>query len=98
VGTKEGAVSCEVRTLLPATVIQNSESAPAWINLEARGPWILVTLTRDGPGLQELKAGQRMGFNIVVVGEKGQIISWMPLTLDFSWDAPSFWGLVELVD
>jgi hypothetical protein len=91
-------VSCQVKKLLPATVIQYSEPSPPWVEVETRGRWILVTLTCDAPGLEGLETGQQMGFNILVVGEKGQIISWAPLTLEFSWDAPSFWGLVELID
>jgi hypothetical protein len=99
VGSESGDVmNCEERTLLPATYIQSKTVAPPWIKVERAGQWVLVTLTRHGPGLEQLRAGKKMGFNLVIIEENGTTLSWAPLMLDFSWDAPSFWGLIELVD
>jgi hypothetical protein len=98
VGTlSEGVLSCESRTLLPATFIQNSKMSPSWVRIEREGRWILVTLNPEGPGLDGLQAGQKLGFNLVIISDTSKILSWAPLTLEFSWDAPSFWGLIELV-
>jgi hypothetical protein len=97
-GHEGGPLSCLSRTLLPATYIQDSKRSPPWIKVERKDRWILVTLTSEGPGLELLQAGENIGFNLVIIGETGKILSWAPLTMDFSWDAPSFWGLIELED
>jgi hypothetical protein len=93
-----GGLNCESRTLLPATHIQRSTISPPWIRIERQDRWLLVTLTPEGPGLDKMQPGRTMGFNLVIIGKTGKVLSWAPLTLDFSWDAPSFWGLIELVD
>ena len=97
-GGQGNVLSCESRTLLPATYIQNRKQSPPWIKIVREGRWILVTLTSEGPGLEKVQTGDSIGFNLVIIGETGKILSWAPLMLEFSWDAPSFWGLIELVE
>ena len=41
-------------------------------------------------------SGRRVGFNMMFVGGQRELVSWTPLTLRFSWDSPSFWGLLEM--
>jgi hypothetical protein len=93
-----GGVAWEALHLKPATWIHSSEAMPFWVRVRERERTILITVTKQAPGLNRIQSGSQLGFNLLIVDESGQIISWAPLTLRFSWDAPSFWGLLELVD
>ena len=79
----------------PATVIESIENLPPWLSVQREGPR-LMTVRPDAPGLGELARDRQVGFNLMYVGGKRELVSWTPLTLRFSWDAPSFWGLLEM--
>ena len=93
--SQDGGLTAMTLHLLPATFISASEVQPSWLQIEKDNQRLLVTLTVETPGLNGL-AKQSMGFNLLFVGEDGQIISWAPLTQPFSWDTPSIWGLLKL--
>ena len=94
--SREGKLFAQARRLEPATVIESIENLPPWLGVEREGRRLLVTLRRDAPGLGELARGRQVGFNLMYVGEHRELVSWTPLTLRFSWDSPSFWGLLEM--
>ena len=91
-----GELTSEARRLLPGTMIQGSEKSPPWVQLEEAEDHLLLTLTEQMPGLGSLQAQRQLGFNLIIMAADGSILSWTPLTLRFSWDCPSFWGLVEI--
>ncbi len=93
--SSEGSLIAQARQLQPATFIESAENMPDWIRIEERGQRLLVTLTSETPALT-LGADSQMGFNLLMIDEKGQIISWTLLTDRFSWDSPSIWGLLKL--
>ena len=92
----DGKLLAQARRLEPATVIESIENFPPWMSVQREGSRLLVTLAPDAPGLGELAPGRRVGFNLMYVGGQRQLVSWTPLTLRFSWDSPSFWGLLEM--
>lgn len=89
-------VVAQARYLRPATFIESAETEPGWVRVEHEGGQILVTLRRNAPGMQHLWDDQKIGFNLILISGDGQITSWAPLTLRYSWDSPSIWGLLEL--
>lgn len=93
--SQDGGLTARTLHLLPATLISASEVEPSWLRIEKDNQRLLVTLTAETPGLNDLEK-QSLGFNLLFVGEDGQIISWAPLTQRFSWDTPSIWGLLKL--
>lgn len=91
-----GVLRSQARTLLPATVVSSTEWEPPWVEIHERGREILITIRPDAPGLGPLALNRRLGFNLIIVGEEGHLLSWTPLTMNFPWDAPSVWGLALL--
>ena len=92
----DGKLVAQARRLEPATVIESIENLPPWLSVQREGPRLLMTVRPDAPGLGELARDRQVGFNLMYVGGKRELVSWTPLTLRFSWDAPSFWGLLEM--
>ncbi len=90
-----GELVSEARRVLPGTMIEASEKSPPWVRLEEAENHLVVTLTEQMPGLGSLQAQRQLGFNLIIMAADGSILSWTPLTLRFSWDCPSYWGLVE---
>ena len=93
--SSEGGLIAQARHLQPATFIESAEDMPDWIQLEEKDQRLLVTLTSEVPAMS-LDNNFQMGFNLLMIDEKGRIISWTPLTDRFSWDSPSIWGLLKL--
>jgi hypothetical protein len=92
----DGRIGAVARFLRPATVIEGSELMPEWIRVEEEGQRLLITYLNRAPGLGTLEQGREMGFNLLVTRAGGEMISWAPLTTNFSWDAPSLWGSIRL--
>ncbi len=92
----EGELFAQARRLEPATVIESIENLPPWLVAQREGSRLLLTLGPDAPGLGKLGPGRQVGFNMMYVGGRRELVSWTPLTLRFSWDSPSFWGLLEM--
>jgi hypothetical protein len=57
---------------------------------------LLIHIKSNTPG-STLEEQQSLGLNIVRVAEQGRMLSWAPLTLDYTWDSPTFWGLIRLI-
>lgn len=94
---KRGNISAQSRYLRPATFVV-SEEEPGWITVEHSGRSVLVTLSHETPGMGTLLDERQIGFNIIEISENSEVKSWAPLTLRYSWDAPSIWGILELED
>ena len=92
----EGELVTQARRLEPATVIESIENSPPWLVAQREGSRLLLTLGAETPGLGAVGPGRKVGFNLMYVGGQRELISWTPLTLRFSWDCPSFWGLLEM--
>ena len=92
----EGELFAQARRLEPATVIESIENLPPWLIAQREGSRLLLTLGPDAPGLGKLGPGRQVGFNMMYVGGRRELVSWTPLTQRFSWDSPSFWGLLEM--
>ena len=92
----EGELFAQARRLEPATVIESIENLPPWLVAQREGSRLLLTLGPDAPGLGKLGPGRQVGFNMMYVGGQRELVSWTPLTMRFSWDSPSFWGLLEM--
>ena len=88
-------LTAQARLLAPGTLILNFENSPSWVRLAEAQNRLIVTLTQAMPGLGGLRAERRLGFNLLIMDANGVMLSWPPLTLRFSWDCPSHWGLVE---
>jgi len=93
----DGKLTAFAFHLRPATLISASQIQPSWLAIERDEQRLLVTVTGETPGLNNL-AKKSIGFNLLFVSEDGQIVSWVPLTRRFSWDAPSIWGLLRFQD
>ena len=91
-----GQLSAHVKYLRPATLVASSETMPEWLQFEQSGRQLLITLTPDTPGMGGFKEQKTVGFNLLFIRRSGEIVSWTPLAQRYSWDAPSFWGLLEL--
>ncbi len=91
----DGKLFAQARLLGPATVVEAFENRPDWLVVERQGSRLLMTLRPDTPGLNRLSRARRLGFNLMYVGKQRELVSWTPLTMRFSWDSPSFWGLLE---
>lgn len=96
--TPEGVAMAEVRYLRPATLIASSETMPEWIEIEEHGRRLLLTLTPATPGVKEFIPHKTLGFNLLLIRDDGEMISWTALNQRYSWDMPSVWGLLELSD
>lgn len=92
----EGDVVAEARYLAPATFVKSSEVRPPWLRVEQEDRRLLITLTHQTPGLEQLYQDHSIGFNLLFVDQEGQLWSWATLTRRFSWDAPNAWGLLEI--
>jgi hypothetical protein len=79
-------------------VVVHSEVKPDWLSVEEEGQRLLITVMNGTPGVGALEPGREIGFNLLVLGQDGERISWAPLTTLFPWDAPSLWGSVRLED
>ncbi len=90
-----GELFAQARRLNPATVIEAFENQPHWIEAERQGSRLLITLRPETPGLNRLSRARQLGFNVMYIGKQRELVSWTPLMMQFSWDSPSFWGLLE---
>ena len=90
-----GEIFTQSRQLNPATVIEAFENEPDWIKAERQGSRLFITLRPETPGLSGLSQARQLGFNLMYIGKQREIVSWTPLMMRFSWDSPSFWGLLE---
>ena len=93
----DGHLLTRARYLRPGTLVHSTDTMPEWIGMEQEGQRLLVTLKLDTPGRAGLRQDQKIGFNLVLIGADGEIVSWAPLTTRFSWDSPSIWGLLTLL-
>ena len=94
--SESGDPLVQARSLGPATFISHLENQPGWAKLERSGSRLLLTIGPEAPGLGSLGPGRRLGFNLLFIDGDREVISWTPLTLQYSWDAPSYWGLLEI--
>jgi hypothetical protein len=92
-----GNISAQSRYLRPATFVMSTEE-PGWISLEHSVSTVLVTLSTQMPGMGTLLDGRKIGFNIIIISGDSELTSWAPLTLRYTWDSPSIWGVLELED
>lgn len=90
----DGQLTTFALHLRPATLVSASQVQPSWLRVERDEQRLLVTVTAETPGLDNL-AKRSIGFNLLFIGEDGGIVSWVPLTQPFSWDTPSIWGLLR---
>ena len=97
VESPDGALTTFALHLRPATVISASQVEPSWLHIERDEQRLLVTVTAETPGLNNL-TGKSIGFNLLLIDQDGGIVSWVPLTRPFSWDVPSIWGLLAFQD
>jgi hypothetical protein len=91
-----GQVVADARYLYPATRIGLSEIMPPWTEIQEEDGRLLISVASGTPGLPRLAVGRKIGFNLIVVDADGNLLSWAPLTMRFSWDSPSVWGLLKL--
>jgi hypothetical protein len=92
----DGMPVADARYLKPATLIGFSELMPPWIHLDEHDRRLLVSLSLNKLGLGKIAGGCEIGFNLIVVGPNGELLSWAPLTIKFRLDSPSVWGVLEL--
>lgn len=92
----DGTVASQARLLRPATLVDSIETNPSWVSVKEKGSRLLITIQGLPSGGGVAKFGQRIGFNLLLIGPSGEMQSWAPLTMRFSWDAPSVWGILRL--
>lgn len=92
----DGTISSQARLLRPATLVESVETDPPWISVEEKGARLLITIRGLPSGGGISRFGRRIGFNLLLIGPSGEMQSWAPLTMRFSWDAPSVWGILRL--
>jgi len=84
----------QARYLRPGTLVGSIETMPSWMQIEEEGQRLLLTITAETPGMGEARDPHKIGFNLLLVDGNGNMLSWAPLTMRFSWDSPSVWGLL----
>ena len=93
--SEAGHLMAQARALLPATVIKSFSNNPPWLGLSIKDNRILVHLKPEAPGLI-LQAQNQVGLNVLLVNTRARMLSWAPLTLEYTWDSPNFWGRARL--
>ncbi|HUG44588.1 MAG TPA: hypothetical protein VMN76_10150 [Acidobacteriota bacterium] len=99
IGTDDsGQIAAQSRFLRPATFVEAVEDQPDWLDVEKDGGQILVTVRPSAPGFlaTAFEDSREIGFNVIVIHNNGDLLSWAPMTRRFIWDSPSVWGVLEL--
>lgn len=93
-----GRIAAQSRFLRPATFVETVEDHPDWLDVKRAGRQILVTVRPSAPGFlaTAFEDSREIGFNVIVIHNNGDLLSWAPMTRRFIWDSPSVWGVLEL--
>jgi hypothetical protein len=91
-----GEISTRAVKLGPATVVEEADSDPDWLQVDQKGRSVRILVKPGAPGFGDLEEGRRIGFNILATGPNSTLYTWTPLTMQYSFDSPSVWGLLEL--